>query len=170
MDFHYQKIEKYQISVYARVARLLTAGPGTSFAICVSVRTKFVIGGFTLPVLLLLCSVPGCDTLVFPTGINGVAIVESGGGNVNPPPPITHDPLAGAIIIVQAESSGQEITSQIADQHGGFRIELPPGTYLLMAQVPQDSHFVLAPPEQTVVVLPHRLTQVVVTYAVVSHF
>lgn len=136
----------------------------------VSMRTKFIIGSFTLLVLILLCTMPGCGTQTFPTGINGVAIVESGGGNVNPPPPITHNPLAGAIISVEPGSGGQEIARQIADAQGGFRIELPAGTYLLQAQVPQDQRFVLAPPQQTVVVLPGRLTQVVFTYSVVSHF
>lgn len=134
---------------------------------CVSMRIKFIIGSFTLPVLFFLCS-SGCDTLAFPTGINGVAIVEKGGGNVFPPPPVTHGPLEGAIITVQ--SGGQEIARQIADQNGGFRLELPPGTYQLVPQAPQDQAFVLAPPQQTVVVTPHRLTQVVVNYAVVSHF
>lgn len=135
----------------------------------VSMRAKFGFGAFTLPVLFLLCSVPGCDTIPFPTGINGVAILEMGGGNVNPPPPITHEPLAGAIITVQPEQGGQEIARVLADPHGGFRIELPPGTYLLVAQVPPDQQFVITPPQQTVVVLPDRLTHVVVTYPVISH-
>lgn len=128
-------------------------------------RNNLVIGS-----LFLLCLLPGCDTLPFPTGINGVAIVETGGGNVFPPPPVSHEPLEGAVITVQPDHGGQEIARQIADPNGGFRIELPPGTYLLVAQPPQDSEFVLTPPEQTVVVTPNRLTQVVIDFAVVSHF
>lgn len=135
-----------------------------------SMRTKFLFGSLTPLVLFLLCSMTGCGTQTFPTGINGVAIVESGGGNINPPPPITHDPLAGAIIMVEPESGGQEITRQVADAKGGFRIDLSPGTYVLQTQAPPDRQFVLAPPQQTVVVLPGRLTQVVFTYNVVSHF
>ena len=135
-------------------------------------RTKSVIGNLTVPLIVfLLWAVPGCDrSLVFPTGINGVAMEETGGGNVNPPPPPTFSPLAGAIIVVQSEGGGREITRGVADSHGGFRVELPPGTYLLVPLAPQDQQFVLAPPQQTVVVLPDKLTQVVVTYSVISHF
>src|SRR4051812_24636173 len=115
---------------------------------------KIVTGCF---LLLLLCTLSGCDSsLTFPTGISGVAVEEQGGGNIYPPPPITHVPLAGAMITAQS-ADGKE-SSLTADSTGAFRIDLSPGTYQLIGQVPPGLPFVLAPPEQTVVVVPHRLT------------
>jgi hypothetical protein len=124
--------------------------------------------------VFLLCVLPGCNavnpTLSFPTGINGVAITESGGGNVYPPPPVTHSPLAGAIITIQPAGGGVEIARGVADAKGGFRIELAPGTYDVSGLVPPDVAFILAPEQQTVVVSENALTQVVVTYKTISHF
>lgn len=121
-------------------------------------------------ILLLLGLFSGCNhSLAFPSGVNGVAIVESGGGNIFPPPPITHQPLSGAIIIIQ-QNNGQEVARQTADANGGFKIEVAPGSYILNAQAPPDHGFVLAPPQQNVIVTSDRLTQVVVTFSVVSHF
>lgn len=133
-------------------------------------RIKVIRTLALLPVLFLFCLASGCSTQAFPTGINGVAILQAGGGNVFPPPPITHDPLAGAILTVQPNGGGGEITRQVADSHGGFRIELPAGTYTLIPEPPPDQRLVLAPEPQTIVVLPNRLTQVVITYSSVSHF
>ena len=119
---------------------------------------------------ILLGLVAGCsDSISFPSSVNGVAILQSGGGNVFPPPPITHQPLAGAIIIIQ-QTNGQEVARQTADANGGFRIELSPGSYLLNAQAPPDQTFVLAPAQQNVVVTSDHITQVVVTFSTVSHF
>jgi hypothetical protein len=134
--------------------------------------TKSAIRNLAVPfILFLLWAETGCQrSIVFPTGINGVALEETGSGNVNPPPPPTYSPLAGAIITVQSDGGGREIARGVADSQGGFRVELPPGTYLLVPLVPPDQGFVLAPSQQTVVVTPNTLTQVVFTYSVVSHF
>jgi hypothetical protein len=136
-------------------------------------KMKSSIGLFIGPfaVLIVIGLVSGCGhSIAFPTGVNGVAIVESGGGNIFPPPPITHQPLAGATIVLQQPGNGQEVARQTADANGGFKIEVAPGSYVLNAQAPPDQGFVLAPPQQNVVVTSDRLTQVVVTFAVVSHF
>ena len=101
--------------------------------------------------------------------MHAVAVNESGGGNVFPPPPVTHSPMAGAIITVQT-SGGQEIARSIADDKGGFRIELSPGTYVVGGIIPPGRMFILAPDPQTIVVADHFLTQVVVTYKTISHF
>jgi hypothetical protein len=133
-------------------------------------RVKSGFGSFSFSVLLLLCSMLGCSSLPFPTGVNGVALLQSGGGNTFPPPPVTHGPLAGAIITVQSLSGGQEIAQGIADSNGGFRIEVPQGTYVLAAQPPEGQGLVIDPPQQTVVVVQHQLTQVVFTFNELTPF
>lgn len=127
-------------------------------------------------VLLILCLIgvfSGCNSLnpttSFPTGINGVAIQEISGGNIFPPPPPTHSPLAGAIIIVEPAGGGQEIARGIADEKGGFRVQVAPGTYTIVGQVPPGHPFVLAPEQQTVVVTSDQLSQIVVTYPTIIH-
>ena len=129
-------------------------------------KTKLLI---SLLGLFCFATLHGCnDSISFPTGVNGVAILESGGGNVFPPPPITHSPLAGAIITIS--QNGQTIAKQTADAEGGFRIDVGPGSYVLTGEAPPGSQFVLAPPEQNIVVTNDRLTQVVVTFSQISHF
>jgi len=122
--------------------------------------------------MLLLAGMLGCTTAVpFPTGVNGVALLQSGGGNVFPPPPITHGPLEGAIITVQPLSGGQTIAQAISDSTGGFRIEVPPGAYILTAQPPQSGgRPLIAPPQQNVVVVQHQLTSVVCTFNQLTPF
>jgi len=127
---------------------------------CIGLFGVLLLAGFALS-----CS----QSLSFPTGVNGVAIVQSGGGNIFPPPPITHQPLVGAIIVIQ-RTNGQEVARQAADDKGGFQIDLAPGAYLLNAQAPPDQGPFLAPAQQNIVITSDRLTQVVVTFSVVSHF
>ncbi|HET6267348.1 MAG TPA: carboxypeptidase-like regulatory domain-containing protein [Acidobacteriota bacterium] len=126
---------------------------------------------FSLAVLIFLVSIFGCSNSVpFPTGVNGVAILQSGGGNVFPPPPITHGPLEGATITVQQISGGQVIAQAVSDSTGGFRIEVPPGAYMLSAQAPEGQRPIIAPPQQNVVVVQHQLTQVVCTFNQLTPF
>lgn len=97
------------------------------------------------------------------SGIIGTARV----GPISPvarPGQADDKPLAGAIISIQPDGGGAEITRQTADASGNFRILLPPGTYLIVPLPPQPGQTWPRGASQTVTVVPNQLLKVMVSY------
>ena len=80
------------------------------------------------------------------SGIRGVAMA----GPVRPVDrfgdPPNERPLAGAVITIQPDGGGKEITRKRADEKGRFEIALAPGTYLLVPLAPWANDE--APPQE----------------------
>ena len=70
------------------------------------------------------------------SGISGTAQITTQGGPIfaGQPAP-TPRPLANAVITVQPQGGGTEITRTLSGADGAFKIALPPGTYRVVPLV-----------------------------------
>jgi hypothetical protein len=123
------------------------------------------IGAFSL-LYLSGCSGSGGGVAINAAGIRGLATETLIGGAPPPfpPPPPTVRPLPGAIITVQPAGRGPEITRRRTDANGRFQIDLPPGTYLVVALRPPDQAGLPTAPDQTATVQPGTFTNLTINY------
>lgn len=123
-----------------------------------------------IPLPLILCMV-ACSSVYTPASTDTPTPTDSGvqGQAVQGPicPVVRKDeecpdsPYQALLTVRSPE--GREIVQVQADEQGYFYIPLPPGSYVLHPESPEDSPFPYAD-EQTFVVYPGQFTTIMVLY------
>lgn len=122
---------------------------------------------------MLLLVLAGCGggggSSIAGSGLSGISgraqITISGGAALPGQPTSTTRPLANAVITVQPQSGGAEITRAQTNSNGEFRIALPPGNYRVVPLVStSDQQIGTTAQSQDVTVHPGSDTTIIVHY------